>query len=236
MSRCSEAESPLWSSPSSFVDLALGALYAVDHLIGQPFPHLSVFLDLDGERNLPAWYSSMQWAFVGLLLAVFAVRNFRRNVVRSWFLCALPLLFLAMSLDESASIHEWIGGHLDVLLPHGVREHTAFSRTGLWVFVLGIPFGIGFIAFMSSLRVYFRRAPTALLKLVLGMGIMLLGAVVLEGLANLTTRRSVANIVEIFFEEVLEMAGVTVMLWGAYELLLKHGFSFALDRVNQDPI
>ena len=41
-------------------DLAMGAVYVADFVLGHPLGALSQFINLDNEANLPTWYSSVQ--------------------------------------------------------------------------------------------------------------------------------------------------------------------------------
>ena len=200
-----------------------------DHPVGE----LSSFIDLNGEQNLPAWYSSIQWFCVTALLGIFAVRNFRFSHPSSWLLLTLPPVFLLLSLDEIAQIHEWLGNKSDALLPGASRAGTPFFHTGIWMFLLGLPFLILFNMLVLSTRVYFRRAPGALMKLLLGMAIMLGGSIGIETLHNFVEPGSLFGTLQILFEELCEMVGATIILWGSYEILHSHGFTWTLDPVEQ---
>jgi hypothetical protein len=195
---------------------------------------LTIFLDLDGEANLPTWYASIKWFCVATLLGIFAHHHVTLSQSKSWPLVTLPLVFLALSLDETAQIHEWLGRESDTLLPGGSRTHTLFSRTGIWMFVIGVPFLFFFVVLISSMRSYFQRAPSALVKVLLGMAIALAGAIGVETLSNFVGRNSVYNVLQILLEESCEMLGATIVLWGSYELLHRHGFAFRLDRTEID--
>jgi hypothetical protein len=96
------------------IDLGFGILYLLTSLGGQD-SLLTRFLDLDRESNLPTWYSTIQWFCAASLLGVFAIRNFSFSQRKSWLLLALPLVFLGLSLDEMAQIHEKLG----FLIEHG---------------------------------------------------------------------------------------------------------------------
>jgi hypothetical protein len=218
------------------IDLALGLAYVVNYLAGQPIRMLTRLLDLNGECNLQSWYSSMQWFCVASMAGIFAYRNFSRSSRRSWLLVALALLFLAFSVDEVAQIHEGLGKRMDMMLPGGTRKNTPFSHTGIWMFVLGVPFIIFFGWLAYAARVYFRRAPGAYLKIVLGMAVFLTGAIGIEALSNLVVPGSAFDILENFVEEVVcEMIGSTIVLWGSYELLNEHRFTLQLDEVATQP-
>jgi hypothetical protein len=217
------------------VDLAL----VVGHLIntlagGRPSLMMTRFLDVRRENNLPTWYSSIQWFCVASLFGIFAYHNFTRSQKKSWLLGALPLLFLALSLDEVAGIHEWVGHESDILLPGSSRKYTLFDRTGIWMFVLGGPFLIFFAGLILSLETYFRRAPGAFVKVLLGMAVMLAGAIGIEALDNyhFIGASYLYRAAQGSAEELCEMLGSTTILWGSHELLYSYGFTWRLDRVE----
>jgi len=212
------------------IDLLLGGAYLADQLAGHPSRLLTKLVDLNGEHNLPAWYSSMQWLCAAGATGIFAFARFDPRSPRSWRLALLPLLFIALSADESIALHEAIGRSSDVLLPGGDRAGTAFARTGLWGLLLGPPLLLLFWGLLRSVRDELERAPEAASKMLLGMIIMLTGAVGLETLSNFIAPDSVLDVLEVFLEEVLEMIGATIILWGGCELLAAYRLTFSLDR------
>jgi len=214
------------------IDLALGIAYVANYLAGQPFGHLTAFLDLDGEANLPTWYSSIQWFCVAILLGVFAQYNFTLSQGKSWPLLLLPLVFLALSLDEVAHIHEQLGKKVDLLILGGTRTNTPFRWTGIWMFVIGIPFLAALAALLLSLRAYLKDAPGALFKIVLGMAVMLAGAIGIEILSNFVDHQSAYGVAQVFAEESFEMFGATIVLWGSYELVCTEGLSLRIGRIE----
>jgi hypothetical protein len=214
------------------VDVSLGLAYIVNELVGRPYPILTLFFNLDRESNLPTWYSSMQWFCVAIFLGLFAHSNFRVAQIRSWLLPVISLLFLALSVDEVARIHEWLGGKTEILLPGGDRANTIFPVTGIWMFVIGIPFLAAFVWLIFSIRMYFRHNPSAFIKIFVGMLITLGGAFGFETLTNFVAPGSMYEVLTVFSEEFCEIIGGTVVLWGSYELLLAHGFAYWLTPVK----
>jgi hypothetical protein len=166
------------------LDMALGLAYLANALAGAPFRSVTFLLNLDKENNLPAWYASMQWFCVAALLGLFAAHHMSRAQWRSWLLVLFPLVFLALSLDEVVQIHEWLGRKSDLLLPGGSRENTQFPRTGIWMVIVGGPFLVFFVGLLFSLQTYFQHAPSAFVKVLLGMAIALIGALGVEILSN----------------------------------------------------
>lgn len=214
------------------INCTLGAAYVLDDAAGHPIGGLTSFIDLNGEQNLPTWYSSVQWFSVAALLSLFAWRNFAPRRLRSWLLLGLPPVFLFLSLDEVAQIHEWLGDKSDVLLPGADRANTPFFHTGIWMFVLGVPFLALFAALIFSIRIYFQRTPGALVRMLAGMAVMLGGSIGIETLHNFVDPESIYGVLQIAAEELCEMVGATLVLWGSYELLRGHGFAWNLDRAD----
>ena len=133
---------------------------------------------------------------------------------------------MGFSLDEVAQLHELVGGRSDALLPGGTRQGTFFFRTGIWMFLLGVPFALFIGALAFTLRSHFQRAPRAFVKTSTGVALMIAGAVGLESLANLVPdKQSGYGTLQVFAEELCEMLGATVTLWGGYELLERYGMA-----------
>jgi hypothetical protein len=105
------------------------ARFGLDHgrLLG-----ISGRFDLNGEGNVPAYYSALQIAFAALLLAVIAraKRAGRDRYARHWVV--LCVIFIFLSFDEAAELHERL------------REPmlARFELTGIWVYAWYIPYGI----------------------------------------------------------------------------------------------
>lgn len=213
------------------IDLAVGLAYIFNYLVG-PDTRFEVLLDLDSEANLPTWYASIQWFCVATLLGIFAQCNFRLTQRTSWPLAIFPLVFLALSLDEVAHIHETLGKMSDIFLPGASRKNTLFFKTGIWMFVYGVPFLGLFVTLVFSIRAFFQRNSGSLVKLLLGMSITLTGAVGVEILSNFVVPHSEYDVLQVFAEEMCEMLGSTIVLWGSYELLYRNGFAFRLDKVG----
>lgn len=215
------------------IDLVLALAYLFDSLFGGVSWKLSELLHLEHESNLPTWYSSTQLFVVAAMLGLFAYRNFDRSRRRSWFLAVLPLVFLALSIDEIAEIHEWLGYKTDVLLPGGHRRNTWFWYTGVYMFLVGIPFLVFLLVLIRSLSGYFGRVPGVTRKYLLGAVLLMGGASGVELVSNFVPVQSAAHVVQVFFEELLEMLGVTVWLWATHDLLLAHGFKVELRPVEE---
>ena len=228
--RASEAlEVPVFIRFFLFLDFAVAFAYLLNFAVGQPLGPLTRLLDLNRERSLATWYASTQLAVLGGLLGLLACRQFDPPRVRSWRLAMLSLLFMALSADEIAGIHELIGEKTDALLAGGTREGTVFERTGIWVFVVGVP-GTAIITLLIwADRSNLRAAPGAIVKILVGIVMLATGALAVESMSNFYMAGSGALATSIFLEELLEMVGVTIILWGTIDLLRAYGFWLSFD-------
>jgi len=208
---------PHWIGILIIVDCVVVGVYVADHLLGSPIRYIEEFVDLNREGNLPTWYSSVKWFLAASLLAVtgYVNRNHRGRSV--WVFALLPLLFVLFSLDEIAEIHEYLGHLSDALLPGGTRDGTPFSVTGIWMFVVGLPFLILFGLLVRNLRHWFVGAPSSLIKIIVGVVVSLAGAIGVEGLVTFVINDAYLLALQVAVEEALEIAGGTIVVWGCYE-------------------
>lgn len=209
---------PRWVVALICLDVGLTLLYLVDYAVGRPFAPFSHFIDLDGEANLPTWYSSVQWFCVAAAFWAFAIRHVERRPSRSWLLLILPAIFLAFSLDETATIHEYVGYMSDALLPRGERDTSLVSQTGLFFILFGVPFAFLLAGLLTAVRPFLRRFPEPRNQLLAGIALMLFAAIGIEALSNLLVPGSPAATLEIAVEELSEMIGSTIVLWGSVGL------------------
>ena len=193
-----------------FFDLA----YIFTHLV-VPFSFESSDLwNLDSEGSISSWYSVLKYLGVSCLAALF-VR--RRMTTRSLTVYGLPIMFLAMGIDEGARLHERIGKYSDMFLPGGSRANIPLHETGIWMFVVGIPFLIIFLWWINRLRQELASYSADILLLVIGMIILLTGALGVELLSNFVY--DAAWKLTVAVEEGLEMLGLTVMCWAVCNML-----------------
>ena len=216
------------------VELGLTFIYLVNMWFGRPLgPILSDQFDLDGERNIPAWFSTVQLFLVSMMFMVLASASTQGTErVTFWI---LSLLFLALSCDESVGIHEKLGVMSDAVLPGGDRRNTPFVRTGIWVFWLGIPF----IAVVISIMLRLRRFITDRVAIRLygvGFAIFIGSAVGIETLVNfLVGQPHRIRIAQVAVEEFGEMVGVTLIVWATFRLMEAKGFHAPRSLSSQRP-
>ena len=207
------------------IDGLLIAFYVVDTLAGHPLGGgwAREFFHLELEQNLPTWFSSVQLAVAAVLLGIFVAHRSRHERGRSRLTLALPFVVLFMSLDEIAQIHEKIGFKSDALLPEGTRAVTPFPYTGIWMFLVGVPFLVlTLLAFRRLVRGPTIRA-SGFRKVLFGLVLLAAGAGGVEVWANFTFDKPMLHLVQVSLEEGLELFGGTLIVWGAIELLFASG-------------
>jgi hypothetical protein len=190
-------------------------LYWLDAGVGLPSPTLSHLFDLNGEGTIPAWFSSVQLAF--LAVALFLLRATQSHG-KYWGLLVLSVLTMFFSVDEMLSMHERLN---EVLIT--VPGFPRFKyNNGAWLIIyLPVLAFVGMICLrdMLALRV---RFPAEVLSLCLGVGLALLGAAGLEVISYqffFLDQQGFWYQLEVGLEELLEMAGVSLMLCSVTSML-----------------
>ena len=200
-------------------ELCLSLIFITSSLLGMKVWIVHRLFDMDGEQNIPAWFSSVQLFAIGL---VFLLKIFDTNptpAIPRYFLLLVGLGFIFLSADEAAGIHEQISQSLNKFggLPGFKGGH------GYWVAVYG---AIAVTLALSNLRpawnmwTQYRRAST---YIAVGMSLIVAGAMGLEIISYQFLRDGDAPMLymlEVAGEEFLEMAGASVVLCGALQLLL----------------
>ncbi len=161
----------------------------------------------------------MQWLVVAAVLAPIALRDVERRRPRTWGLFLVPGLFLVLSIDEVARLHERLGVWLDEAAGIG-RE---LPYTGGWFFVVVPAAGAWAVVAAVVFWPYLRERREAVTLLVAGLSLLLTAAVGLEFSSNFLPEHGNLHRAEIFGEEVLEMIAANLVLWGAVLIAREEG-------------
>ena len=199
------------------VVVALGAV-AIDLLMG--IAHLAnvnglpglgrplALFDLGGEHNLPTWWSSVKLFVIGTLFAMLLPRL--SSVPRAFLVVGFTaLVFVGLSLDEFAAIHEYFGRR---------TRSDELPVSGLWPFLFG---GLGLLT-VAALAVAGRglwgQDSIAAACVAGGLAALVVAAAGLDLIVNVAPANSVAVQVTSFIEEMAEMLAASVVLFGAWSL------------------
>ena len=191
------------------IGLALAGLGGVlsNYLLGDFLlkPTFLRLTDLKEEVSIGTWYSSSLLLVASLLLFVTALieKKMKSAYITHWK--ALSIIFLFLSLDEAASIHEIGDGLHDIL---GIHTATTF----LWT----VPYTILLLFLIFWYYKFLFSLPKKTRNLFFLSGaIFIFGALGLELFAAVLTQFGLAKIVPftIIVEEFCELFGVTLFIY-----------------------
>jgi hypothetical protein len=189
------------------------AAEVVHHAAGIESP-LIPLLSLSEEANLPTWYSSILLFACAVALASIAstVRGERGRFATHW--AVLAAIFLYMSLDETAQLHERLNSLWSF---HGVFYFSWIIPAAVIVLVIGL----AYLPFVLNLP-----PPTRIRFIAAGI-IYVGGALIMEmPLGVWATRHGEDNLGYVVIdavEETMEMAGASFFLLA----VLRHRASLA---------
>ena len=169
---------------------------------------------VDGEGNIPTWYSAALLLISCLLLSAIARVHRRKGLgfVGHWLI--LSLVFLYLSLDETAQLHE-------LSIP---PIRSAFGTTGLLYYGWIVPAGICVALLVLSYQRFLRNLPPRTRHLFLLAGaVFVSGAIGVEAVSGLQAsvhgEESLAYHVIITLEELLEMSGVVLFIYALLDYM-----------------
>jgi mannosyltransferase len=161
---------------------------------------------LDKEANVPSWFSSTLLLTAAAVVALIALALARKAPWRRHW-AGLSLVFVVLSLDETAEIHERIGSWLRANLDlHGPLHYAGvIPALALALFV-----GITYVGFLRALPRVTR------LGILLAAAVYISGAAGVEALSGWWADRhgsgSTALLLASTVEENLEMIGTTLFI------------------------
>lgn len=173
-----------------------------------PLGQLRGFFNLDQEVSIPTWFSSVQLFAVGVLV-LFLSRESRE--LRT-FLMVLGCVFLFLSMDEAAALHD--------SLFKAAQKTRVPGLAGIEYLAWMVPYAVvGIIGLLLSLRpvlTLWRNFFRETLWIAVGGVIFVAGGVGMEIVTHVLYRIAI-NVhfyLAVAAEEFLEMAGASVMLYG----------------------
>jgi hypothetical protein len=189
-------------------------------------------LALDGEDNLPSWYSSVQLLFSSAALGIIGLSRKQEKNPYSWQWLTLSVLFLCLSIDEAASIHEMTAPLIEHwLATAGPLINLVSSLLGTPWLLAAIPFTI--IVFLLFVRFLWNLPRATMILFLIGGGLYVAGAVGVEDLAghylvNPGADETFTYQIMVTVEEGLEMLGIVVFLYGLMTYMAIHGIGLEI--------
>lgn len=166
--------------------------------------------DLNGENNIPTWFTSMVWAMAAGLAMIASRRQFSRDAVMRWSWALLGCVFLLLSLDEVGSLHERLLGLAGDTVQQALGLADSFYYD--WAAM-----GIVLVVLVAALFVPFLlRIPRVVAaRLILAGGVFLAGSLAVETIGSSYEACWISSTKLfriswhrlIFVEELLEMVG-----------------------------
>jgi hypothetical protein len=202
----------------------LGQLYRnYVRLVNPNLFGLVPLLDVGQDQSIPAWFSAFLLLSCSVLLAIisFVVKNAGGRYVNRWRI--LAIIFLYLSVDEGASIHEKLG--------RPTRNVFGFFGSELdgsaWV----IPGVALVLIFALAYLTFFFHLPARLRFLVLVAGVVYVGstmglevfysfyASLVPPVPEMTVPQQLGRILIITTEELFEMFGIIVFIYALLSYL-----------------
>ena len=128
--------------------------YLIAHLSGNMNSFVLRLVDVSAESSIPTYFSALNLllSFLLLLVFYFAERKQKKQLSRYWFI--LALIFLYLSVDEGAQIHERFSSLGRHLLNYFDIQLYWLHPTRYWL-MFGIPLalivGVFYIPFVLAL-------------------------------------------------------------------------------------
>jgi hypothetical protein len=163
-------------------------------------------LSLESENSLTDWYGSIQLALSAALLAVIAHGKTRAEWKYHWF--GLAAVFVYLSIDEAAQLHEWT-----------IVPMTPLHLTGVLYFSWVVPYGILCLIVGLIYLPFVLAQPKRLRGLIILSGALYVGATIgLEGVEGYcvvnygSSLDSACYQLSMIVEESLEMTALTIFI------------------------
>ncbi|HJU06546.1 MAG TPA: hypothetical protein VJ692_15465 [Nitrospiraceae bacterium] len=187
--------------------------------LGYDISNLTRLVDVDEENNLPSWYSSSALLLASFLLLIIGFSKKRDGDRYAFHWLALSAIFLYLSIDEAASIHEMAIYPIRSAIPRYTSGYLYYA----WV-IPGSLFGLSVL--LMNLR-FLAHLPISTRRLfLLGGAVYVVGALGIEmlsakfdtvyGYQGLTFSLIVAA------EEGCEMFGIVIFIHALSSYIASH--------------
>jgi hypothetical protein len=199
--------------------LAADGALLVGHLGSTLLGYNVGLLKLNHELSIATWYASAKLLAIAALLALVALMVGAQDRIGLIVLLLPVALFVFLSIDEAASIHERLGYRIDALLTGTAeRDEMLFRVTGYWMYVLGPMLAIVMVAVGVAYRRIMRPGGSIMRLAAVGAAVFLIGATVVEIASNFV-ERPFASTLQVTIEEGMELIGVSLILAAAMHLI-----------------
>jgi hypothetical protein len=174
------------------------------------------------EDSLPTWYSTINLFVAAAILFSIAIAKFRATDHHRWYWLGLSTLFLYLSMDEGAVIHEILAEPL----------HDQFNTSGYLEFgwqIIAIPLVILFG--LLYFRFWIKLPPHTRLWFAIAAVVYAGGALIIEGISANEASSSGINMKYLTIatlEEMCEMLGVVIFIYALLTYIVQSDLHFSL--------
>lgn len=181
--------------------------------------------NFDEESSVPVWFSAIALVACAVLLAAIARDAFRRRDTAARYWALLGFIFLFLSFDEAAAIHEQ-------LIPLG---RSLVPTGGAFYFAWIIPYGIALAVLLVVLVPFLRALPRQTLWLFLFSGALYVGGAIGLEMAGgaVISAAGIGGSLPAYHliataEETLEMVGVATFIYALIRHMADENIGLAL--------
>lgn len=206
------------------IELLLVVVYGTDAWVQGSAGQLNELINLDGEGNLPAWFSSFQLALISIGFWTLAARARESHRPSRRFLRLCGGFFLLLSIDETAMLHERITASLGSRYVDWLPVYLVENPVNAIVFLLVL--GLCICAAYPHLRALWQMSLKASLVGACGCVVYVTGAAVLETIGYKMLNAGAALSLyraEVALEEFFETLGASLILYAVLLICVNRG-------------
>jgi hypothetical protein len=199
------------------VEVLLVYLYWTTSLTAESFPLLHNLFNLDGEANIPAWFSSIQIFIASLICWRIAGQTGNAEKPSPLFWRTIGSFLFLLSLDEVVQLHERITAYFGSRYIEWMPNYLA-SHPLLCLFLI-LSFGLVARFFYVHFRALCSWSSRLSLLALAGVCLSLTGGCVLESLGFLIIKSGLTFSLyrlEVSAEELFEMLGISIFLYVSF--------------------
>ena len=172
-------------------------------------------LYLDRETNIPTYYASLLLLIAAVLFVFIARLKQKLNSPYKYHWVLLSVIFLLMSVDETASLHEQLNKPMRLM----------FNPDGIFLFawvIIAIPLFILFV--IAYLRFFFHLPRKTKILFALAAGLYVGGAIGFEligaGYVSQYGKQNMTYIIIASIEESMEVAGLLILIYALLDYVV----------------
>ena len=172
-------------------------------------------LYLDRETNIPTYYASLLLLIAAVLFGFIARLKQKLNSPYKYHWVLLSVIFLLMSVDETASLHEQLNKPMRLM----------FNPGGIFLFawvIVAIPLFILFV--IVYLRFFFHLPRKTKILFALAAGLYVGGAIGFEligaGYVSQYGKQNMTYIIIASIEESMEVAGLLILIYALLDYVV----------------